>query len=277
MEAEASHAPHDHAATVRAAAAAERVVFLTLIVGAAAISIGINLWKRWHLRSFQLVSLVALWLLPAINGVYSGWSRFLVAWTAYTAATAYILWTASRKPLARETPKRVYRYLSLMYTCCSYACVGAYVIFTAMLIFAPQGNRHRQPRRHLHISPPEHEGEQPRISIHNGAVHVEGGDDSLAPMPPPPPPPVPGETLPSVVVDYLFSGARLPRPRSPSDCIRAVQCQALPHRHPFPSTATPMIRAFGCCCCCRSPSRCCCCHRAACPLQRCSTASSSPS
>ncbi|CAG8583939.1 4205_t:CDS:2 [Dentiscutata erythropus] len=62
-------------------------------------------WKQRHYRSFQLVTLVGLWLIPMyIFGIQAHFWRFLTIWVLYSIVNSCILYLASRKPLDHKTP-----------------------------------------------------------------------------------------------------------------------------------------------------------------------------
>ncbi|KAF0519131.1 RING finger protein [Gigaspora margarita] len=73
-------------------------------------------WKQRHYRSFQLVTLVGLWLIPMyIFGIQAHFWRFMTIWVLYSIVNSCILYLASRKPLDHKTPRLVYKWFSIVY------------------------------------------------------------------------------------------------------------------------------------------------------------------
>ncbi|KAL8581295.1 hypothetical protein ACOMHN_028321 [Nucella lapillus] len=87
------------------------VVVLVILL---AVQIALMLWKRRHFRSYQLVTLLGMWLIPVVVCVRWGWTRFLLVWTPFSLITLVICRRASRKPLAGTTPRWVYKWFLLI-------------------------------------------------------------------------------------------------------------------------------------------------------------------
>jgi len=78
---------------------------LLLILGA---QTGLVVWKQKHKRSYELVTLLGLWLMPAIFSIHLHFWRFLVVWVAFTAVTLHLLYLCSgKKKVDKETPRKV--------------------------------------------------------------------------------------------------------------------------------------------------------------------------
>jgi hypothetical protein len=127
---------HDHRAYQQKAAAADRIVLLSMLFAMAAVSVGVQWWRTKHTKSFQLSSFLALWMFPALAGVYYFWTRFLFVWLVYSACTAYVVTIARQKPLLPTTPRFIYQYFSALYHGCTYAIVGGYFVFLIVVLVA---------------------------------------------------------------------------------------------------------------------------------------------
>jgi RING finger protein 121 len=66
---------------------------------------GLVMWKRYHARSFHVVSLVGLWLVPAGLSFAKMAIRFLSVWLLFSVANGLVVWRASESPLKRTTPR----------------------------------------------------------------------------------------------------------------------------------------------------------------------------
>uniref|UniRef100_A0A061R4V6 RING finger protein 121 n=1 Tax=Tetraselmis sp. GSL018 TaxID=582737 RepID=A0A061R4V6_9CHLO len=76
---------------------------------------GLFWWKKNHKRSYELVTLLGLWLFPAITCVVLRFWRFLTVWCLFTAVTGHLLSLCLAKPMARSTPRKVYTWFLLLY------------------------------------------------------------------------------------------------------------------------------------------------------------------
>uniref|UniRef100_A0A7S3QMI0 RING-type domain-containing protein n=1 Tax=Dunaliella tertiolecta TaxID=3047 RepID=A0A7S3QMI0_DUNTE len=85
---------------------------LFLMVGAQA---ALFLWRKKHQRSYDLVTLIGLWLMPPMLCVQLKFWRFIVVWLLYSTVTAYLLSLCARPRLELSTPRRVYSWFLGVY------------------------------------------------------------------------------------------------------------------------------------------------------------------
>lgn len=99
------------------------------------------IWKTKHARSYNIVSLTGLWIIPLGMSVYHSYWRFCGVWMLFTLVTLYIIRLARCKPLGGKTPRLVYKWFQFTYNAsygfgiCSYIimmCVlfGLHMLFT---------------------------------------------------------------------------------------------------------------------------------------------------
>ncbi|GBF93490.1 hypothetical protein Rsub_06623 [Raphidocelis subcapitata] len=99
---------------------------LLLILGA---QTGLVIWKQKHKRSYELVTLLGLWLMPAIFSIHLGFWRFLVVWAGFTAVTLYLLWLClGKKKVDMQTPRKVYTFFLAAYKIAWTLGVAGYVL-----------------------------------------------------------------------------------------------------------------------------------------------------
>jgi hypothetical protein len=137
------HGDHVHIHTVSAPATGENamgidpgLLMLVLLVVSLGCQAGLVHWKKTHYRSYQNTTLVLLWLAPVamIAWTHMPYYRFLLVWSAFTVFVAYLLFIGSRRPLARDTPRKVYTSFFNIYRVCNTAAIIGYVgLLTFML------------------------------------------------------------------------------------------------------------------------------------------------
>ncbi|ELK25353.1 RING finger protein 175, partial [Myotis davidii] len=62
-------------------------------------------WRQRHGRSYNLVTLLQMWVVPLYFTIKLYWWRFLSMWGMFSVITSYILFRATRKPLSGRTPR----------------------------------------------------------------------------------------------------------------------------------------------------------------------------
>ncbi|XP_009572053.1 PREDICTED: RING finger protein 121-like, partial [Fulmarus glacialis] len=72
-------------------------------------------WKQRHPRSYNMVTLFQMWVVPLYFTIKLYWWRFLVIWVFFSAVTAFVTFRATRKPLVQTTPRLVYKWFLLIY------------------------------------------------------------------------------------------------------------------------------------------------------------------
>ncbi|XP_028377820.1 RING finger protein 175 [Phyllostomus discolor] len=87
------------------------IFFSTLIVA----QIVLVQWRQRHGRSYNLVTLLQMWVVPLYFTIKLYWWRFLSMWGMFSVITSYILFRATRKPLSGRTPRLVYKWFLLIY------------------------------------------------------------------------------------------------------------------------------------------------------------------
>uniref|UniRef100_A0A8C6SK74 Ring finger protein 175 n=1 Tax=Neogobius melanostomus TaxID=47308 RepID=A0A8C6SK74_9GOBI len=109
---------------------------LILVATLAVAQIVLVQWKQRHHRSYNLVTLLQMWVVPVYFTVKLYWWRFLSMWSMFSVITSYVIFRATRKPLSCRTPRMVYKWFLLIYKL-SYAVgvVGYLAIMFTMFGF----------------------------------------------------------------------------------------------------------------------------------------------
>jgi RING finger protein 121 len=105
---------------------------LLLMLGAQA---GLFYWKSKHKRSYELVTLTGLWLMPAIFSLQLHFWRFLLAWAAYTAATGALLRLCiGKRTITPSTPGKIYSWFLAVHKVSSLVGVCGYALLVLELL-----------------------------------------------------------------------------------------------------------------------------------------------
>ncbi|GMH43666.1 hypothetical protein BSKO_11588 [Bryopsis sp. KO-2023] len=86
-------------------------------------------WKARHRRSYELVTLIGLWLIPAFYSFELKFWRFLVVWIVYSATTSFILSKCLSKTLSSTTPGLVYWWFLGVYKLSVAIGISGYALF----------------------------------------------------------------------------------------------------------------------------------------------------
>ncbi|KAJ1549849.1 hypothetical protein HK405_002116, partial [Cladochytrium tenue] len=91
-------------------------------------------WRRAHARSFQLASLLGLWVVPPAIGLSAGNYRYVVVWLLFSAVNAFVVRRALFEvPMQSSTPRLVYKWYSHVYNVS--VAVGLLGYFTVAVTF----------------------------------------------------------------------------------------------------------------------------------------------
>ncbi|KAF5398734.1 RING finger protein [Paragonimus heterotremus] len=85
-------------------------------------------WKKYHFKTYQFATLIAMWTVPFVYSLFARFPRFIVIWFLFSLITGSMVYMASKKRISTTTPRRVYRWFLFMHNA-SYALgVGGYVL-----------------------------------------------------------------------------------------------------------------------------------------------------
>ncbi|KAH8875058.1 RING finger protein [Schistosoma japonicum] len=86
------------------------------------------LWKQRHFYSYQLITLIAMWLVPLVYSVFANFRRFIFIWLLFSLITGVMTYLASKKLINPTTPRRVYRWFLFVHTTSYVLGVSGYVL-----------------------------------------------------------------------------------------------------------------------------------------------------
>eukprot|EP00112_Aurelia_sp_Birch-Aquarium-sp1_P014032 Seg3.26 transcript_id=Seg3.26/GoldUCD/mRNA.D3Y31 product="RING finger protein 121" protein_id=Seg3.26/GoldUCD/D3Y31 len=67
-------------------------------------------WQQYHHKSYQLITLLGLWIIPLYFNVKLKWFRMLTVWTIYSIISLIVIRKATSFPLLPTTPRMVYKW-----------------------------------------------------------------------------------------------------------------------------------------------------------------------
>jgi len=86
-------------------------------------------WRKKHPRSYQLVTLLGLWLIPPVLSYELSFWRFVVVWIIFSGVTGYLVYQSSRRPIVeKSTPRLVYGWFLVLHNLCVGMGTGGYVL-----------------------------------------------------------------------------------------------------------------------------------------------------
>ncbi|CAH8531786.1 unnamed protein product [Schistosoma bovis] len=103
-------------------------MFLVAFVSLLFCQLVLMFWKKRHFRSYQLVTLIAMWLVPFIYSVLAEFPRFIFVWVLFSLTTGVMVYLASKRRISTTTPRRVYRWFLFVHTVSYILGVGGYVL-----------------------------------------------------------------------------------------------------------------------------------------------------
>uniref|UniRef100_A0A914UVQ3 RING-type domain-containing protein n=2 Tax=Plectus sambesii TaxID=2011161 RepID=A0A914UVQ3_9BILA len=109
-------------------------MFLILIVTLVVAQVALVQWKKRHFKSYQVATLLGMWLIPVFVCVQRGWWRFLVTWCIYSLLSSYVWFRATRPQMSGTTPRLVYKWFLLLHKLSYVLGIIGYIVimFTLM-------------------------------------------------------------------------------------------------------------------------------------------------
>eukprot|EP00808_Paulinella_micropora_P002685 g61128.t1 len=73
------------------------------------------IFTKLHPGTYKVFTLLGIWIAPIAWGYFNSWWKVEIVWGTVTFISGYIVWIATRNPLAKSTPRTVYAYLRVLY------------------------------------------------------------------------------------------------------------------------------------------------------------------
>ncbi|XP_032682791.1 RING finger protein 121 isoform X2 [Odontomachus brunneus] len=90
-------------------------MMLTLLVTLAIVQLLLVVWKKRHFKSYQFVTLIAMWIIPFGISLKNYWLRFIFLWLLISCTTCLVVKKATEEPVKGTTPRLVYKWFYLIY------------------------------------------------------------------------------------------------------------------------------------------------------------------
>ncbi|XP_063725864.1 E3 ubiquitin ligase Rnf121-like [Symsagittifera roscoffensis] len=87
------------------------ILFISLVIGQCVLFH----WRARYNKSYTRATLLFMWTVPMYFVITHYWIRFLVVWAVFTLLNFYVVFKATRKPLANTTPRLVYKWFLIMH------------------------------------------------------------------------------------------------------------------------------------------------------------------
>lgn len=65
----------------------------------------ISIWKKYHPRSYNMATLIGLWIIPFWIAIIAGNNRFVIIWILFSIFNGYIVRIALETPMKSLTPR----------------------------------------------------------------------------------------------------------------------------------------------------------------------------
>lgn len=83
-------------------------------------------WKKYYNKSWNIVSLILLWLIPIIWSTSLQFYLMIVIWSLFTLSTLYVFHLARQRPLNKHTPRLIYSWFFFSFVICYWMSVIGY-------------------------------------------------------------------------------------------------------------------------------------------------------
>ncbi|KAI5703793.1 hypothetical protein M8J76_007385 [Diaphorina citri] len=111
--------------------AAMIIIFFVILVVS---QIALVQWKQRHFHSYQMATLAAMWIIPVVISLRSGYWRFIGFWVLFSVITGLVAKKVTQSPIERTTPRLVYKWFYFLYKLSLFLGIVGYIIIVLTLL-----------------------------------------------------------------------------------------------------------------------------------------------
>lgn len=112
-------------------------MFYIMVAALVASQLVITLWKRAHLKSYNLATLLGLWLVPFLMALHAQNIRFVLVWIVFSLLNSYIVRLAFKTPMHSSSPRIVYSWYTHIYDISYALCIAGYAVTLTAFFHLP--------------------------------------------------------------------------------------------------------------------------------------------
>lgn len=106
------------------------ILLVTLVIA----QISLVQWKKRHFKSYQVCTLIGMWIIPIFISLRRGWWRFLITWLVFSILNSLIMLKATRKHISGTTPRLVYKWFVFLHKLSYVLGIVGYLIVVLTLM-----------------------------------------------------------------------------------------------------------------------------------------------
>ncbi|XP_008209281.1 RING finger protein 121 isoform X1 [Nasonia vitripennis] len=106
-------------------------MMLILIVTVIVSEVILITWKQRHYKSYQLITLFGMWIIPLGMCIRNLWWRFIFLWLVFSCITGLIVRKTVQRPMQGTTPRLVYKWFYFIYKLSYFLGIVGYFVMLA--------------------------------------------------------------------------------------------------------------------------------------------------
>lgn len=108
-------------------------MILILFAAALIAQVVLVMWKLQHKKSYHVITLFGMWVIPLYISVRAEFWRMISVWTLFSVITLFVTFKATRRKISPSTPRLVYRWFLFTHQATYIVGVIGYVMMVTLL------------------------------------------------------------------------------------------------------------------------------------------------
>ncbi|VDD79565.1 unnamed protein product [Mesocestoides corti] len=110
-------------------------MFLILVFFTFGAQFALMAWKKYYPKSYHLLTLLGMWIVPICYSIYMLYVRFIITWFLFSLITGVMVYLSSCHRISTSTPRRVYWWFLFVHKISYAASIGGYflVVFSMFI------------------------------------------------------------------------------------------------------------------------------------------------